>query len=104
MLTGTSGKLALKQEISDGMPFGNLLEDLFEAFERSEFSDGATKNLLSRQAQGFALTIVDAQIAKFDRIEEGETNWRCLVDVFELGALTLSFILTTLEGLGEGFS
>jgi hypothetical protein len=70
MLTGASGKFAFEEEISNLMALSDLLEDLGQAFERSEFKDRAAKDLLSWEAEGFALTIVDADIAEFDGVEE----------------------------------
>ena len=47
------------------------------------------------------LTIVDAQVAKFDGVEEGEADRSILVDGFELCALALSFLLALLKRLGK---
>ncbi len=104
VFAGTGGEFAFEEEISDGIAFGNLLEGFSEALERSEVGDDATKNLLARQAESLTLTIVDAQVAEFNRIEDCEPDGRGKVDVFELGALTFGLLLSTLERLGEGFA
>ena len=62
------------------------------------------EDLLFGQADGLRLTIVDAEVAELDGIEEGEADGRALVDGFELCALALGLLLTVLEGFGEGLA
>ena len=70
----------------------------------SELGDGAAEDLLSGKAEGLALAVVDAEVAKFDGVEEGEADGGGLVDGFEFGALALGLLLAALERLGEGFA
>ena len=104
MFAGASGEFAFEEKVSDGMALGDLFEDLSEAFEGSDLGDGAAENLLSGKAEGFALTVVDAEVAEFDGVEEGEADGGGLVDGFEFGALALGLVLAALEGLGEGLA
>ena len=57
-----------------------------------------------REAESLALTIVDAQVAELNGIEEGEADGSGIVDGFELGALTFGLLLSLLEGFGEGLA
>ena len=80
------------------------LQEFFQAFEGSDIGDHLADDLLFGEAYGLGLTVVDAEVAKLDRIQEGETDGSILVDGFELCALTLGLLLTLLEGLGEGLA
>ena len=104
MFAGASGELAFEQKVPDQMAPGDLFEDLFEAFEGCDLGDGAAEDLLSGKAECFALTIVDAEVAKFDGVEEGEADGGRLVDGFEFCALALGLVLAALEHLGEGLA
>ncbi len=93
MLAGSGWEFAFEEMVSDGMALGDLLEDLSEAFEGGELGDGTAEDLFSGKAEGFGLTVVDAQVAELDGIEEGEADGSGLVDGFEFGALSLGLLL-----------
>src|SRR5271170_5351498 len=86
------------------MALGDLLEDFFEAFEGCDLGDGAAEDLLSRKAKCLALTIVDAEVAEFDGVKEGEADGGRLVDGFEFCALALGLVLAALEGVSKGLT
>ena len=74
MFAGTGGEFALEEKVSDGMSLGDLFEDLSEALEWRELGDGATENLFSGKAEGFALPVVDAEVTELDWVEESEAD------------------------------
>ena len=104
MFAGSGGKFAFEKMVADGMAGGDLFEEFSEAFERRDLGDEAADDLLFGKAEGLGLTIVDAEVAEFDGIEEGEADGSGLVDGLEFCALALGLFLAPLEGLGEGLA
>ena len=92
------------QVVADGVAGGDLGVELGDVLERDDLGDAAADDLLLGQAKGLGLAGVDAQVAKFDGIEECEADRRGLVDGLELGALALGLLLTLLEFFGEGLA
>src|SRR5580704_1709299 len=104
MFTGPRRELALKKVDADGLARGCHLQEFLQSRQGGNVGDDLADDLFFGEAYGLSLTIIDAQVAKLDGIQEGETDRSIFVDCFELCALTLGLLLTLLEGLGEGLA
>src|SRR5258705_6360086 len=104
MFAGAGREFAFKKVVANGLAGGCHLQEFFQSREGGNIGDDLADDLLFGEAYGLSLTIVDAEVTKLDRIQEGETDGSILVDGFELCALTLGLLLTLLEGLGEGLA
>ena len=104
VLAGACGELAFEELVADGVALGCLLEQFEHAFERGDLGDAVADDLVCGEAEGLGLAIVDAEVAEFDGVEEGEADGGGLVDGFEFGALALGLELLLLELFGVGFA
>ena len=104
LLARAGGKFAFKNVVPDSIARRHLLKQLFQPCERSDFGNGAAKDLVFRKADHRSLVVVHAQVAELDGIEQREADRSGIVDGFELGALAFRLDLLLQQRLSEGLA
>jgi hypothetical protein len=89
MVVGLGGEGAFEEGVLDWDALGDLAEHVVEALDGGDFGEGLAEDLFGGQADDLGLAIIEAEISKFDGIEESQADGGGFVDGLKLGGLAL---------------